>query len=200
MCIKIAYLAGAGKGEPVGGFGVRGTAGKIECIRHARCNGLPYLGICLGFQMAVIKYARNVCGLDEAGSTEIDPDCKTPVISILPEQKEIEGLGGNMRLGGQDVEIAPGTLAAESSASPPADVRRPGRSGAGENATRRAATFRLFRNDVAVADHSRLAVDLHLGLVAVAVAAGLDQHQHVAGRTLFDVSDGVRIIVVDRSF
>ena len=113
MCIKIAYLAGAGKGEPVGGFGVRGTAGKIECIRHARCNGLPYLGICLGFQMAVIKYARNVCGLDEAGSTEIDPDCKTPVISILPEQKEIEGLGGNMRLGGQDVEIAPGTLAAE---------------------------------------------------------------------------------------
>ncbi len=96
-----------------GGFGVRGTSGKIECIRYARDNKLPYLGICLGFQMAVVEYARNVCGLDEANSTEIDPDCETPVISILPEQKKIEGLGGNMRLGGQDVEIRPDTLAAE---------------------------------------------------------------------------------------
>jgi CTP synthase len=96
-----------------GGFGVRGTAGKIACIRHARVNRLPYLGICLGFQMAVIEYARNVCGLADADSSEIDPDAKTPVISILPEQKKIEGLGGNMRLGGQDVDIVPGTLAAE---------------------------------------------------------------------------------------
>jgi len=96
-----------------GGFGVRGTSGKIECIRHARLNGLPYLGICLGFQMAVIEYARSVCGLAGANSTEIDPDCAEPVIDILPEQKRIEGLGGNMRLGGQDIEITPGTLAAE---------------------------------------------------------------------------------------
>jgi len=96
-----------------GGFGVRGTSGKIECIRHARLNGLPYLGICLGFQMAVIEYARSVCGLAGANSTEIDPDCAEPVIDILPEQKRIEGLGGNMRLGGQDIEIVPGTLAAE---------------------------------------------------------------------------------------
>jgi len=96
-----------------GGFGVRGTAGKIECIRHAREKKLPYLGICLGFQMAVIEYARNVCGLADADSTEINPDCKAPVVSILPEQKKIEGLGGNMRLGGQDVQITPGTLAAE---------------------------------------------------------------------------------------
>jgi len=96
-----------------GGFGVRGTSGKIECIRHARVNGLPYLGICLGFQMAVIEYARNVCGLVGANSTEIDPDCAEPVIDILPEQKKIEGLGGNMRLGGQDIQITPGTLAAE---------------------------------------------------------------------------------------
>ncbi len=96
-----------------GGFGVRGTAGKIECIRYARENTLPYLGICLGFQMAAIEYARNVCGMQDAGSTEIDPDCANPIVSILPEQKEIEGLGGNMRLGGQDVEIRPGTLAAE---------------------------------------------------------------------------------------
>ncbi len=96
-----------------GGFGVRGTAGKIACIKHARLNKMPYLGICLGFQMAVIEYARNVCGLENADSTEIDPDTKTPVISILPEQKKIEGLGGNMRLGGQDVMIASDTMAAE---------------------------------------------------------------------------------------
>ncbi len=94
-----------------GGFGKRGTEGKIECIRHARENHLPYLGICLGFQMAVIEFARNVCGLAEANSTEIIPDCPQPAISILPEQKQIEGLGGNMRLGGQDVQITPGTRA-----------------------------------------------------------------------------------------
>lgn len=96
-----------------GGFGVRGTVGKIECIRYAREDKLPYLGICLGFQMAVIEYARNVCGLADADSTEISPDCKIPIIDILPEQKKIEGLGGNMRLGGQEVNITPGTLAAE---------------------------------------------------------------------------------------
>jgi len=95
-----------------GGFGVRGTEGKIECIRHARENRLPYLGLCLGFQMAVIEYARNVCGLGGANSTEFDPACAQPVIDILPEQKKIEGLGGNMRLGGKDVELRPGTLAA----------------------------------------------------------------------------------------
>jgi len=96
-----------------GGFGVRGTAGKIACVKHARENKLPYLGICLGFQAAVIEYARNVCGLADANSTELDPDCEYPVIDILPEQKKIEGLGGNMRLGGQDVELTPGTAAAE---------------------------------------------------------------------------------------
>ena len=96
-----------------GGFGVRGTAGKIACIRHARINALPYLGICLGFQMAVIEYARHVCGLADADSTAINPNCTEAVIDILPEQKKIEGLGGNMRLGGQDVQIVPATLAAE---------------------------------------------------------------------------------------
>jgi CTP synthase len=95
-----------------GGFGVRGTEGKIECIRHARENRVPYLGLCLGFQMAVIEYARNVCGMTGANSTEFDPQCATPVIDILPEQKKIEGLGGNMRLGGKDVEVKPGTMAA----------------------------------------------------------------------------------------
>jgi CTP synthase len=96
-----------------GGFGVRGAAGMIACIRHARENKLPYLGICLGFQMAVIEYARNVCGLAGADSTEMNPACAHPVIDILPEQKKIEGMGGNMRLGGQDVDIVPGTLASE---------------------------------------------------------------------------------------
>ncbi|MCD4831869.1 MAG: CTP synthase (glutamine hydrolyzing) [Anaerohalosphaeraceae bacterium] len=96
-----------------GGFGVRGTEGKIACIRYARENQLPYLGLCLGFQMAVIEFARNVCGLKEANSNEIDPKCSEAVIDILPEQKKIEQLGGNMRLGGHDVEIKPKTIAWE---------------------------------------------------------------------------------------
>jgi len=93
-----------------GGFGIRGTEGKIDCIRYARENKLPYLGLCLGFQMAVIEFARNVCGLAEANSTEFETGCKHPVIDILPEQKKIEGLGGNMRLGGKDIELKPGSL------------------------------------------------------------------------------------------
>jgi len=93
-----------------GGFGVRGAEGKIECIRYARENRIPYLGLCLGFQMAVIEYARNVCGLSGANSTEFDANCADPVIDILPEQKRIEGLGGNMRLGGKDVELKPGSM------------------------------------------------------------------------------------------
>ncbi len=96
-----------------GGFGVRGTEGKIECIRYARETRMPYLGLCLGFQMAVIEYARNVCGIAGANSSEFDPRCAAPVIDILPEQKRIEGLGGNMRLGGKDIQVKPGTLAAK---------------------------------------------------------------------------------------
>jgi CTP synthase len=94
-----------------GGFGSRGSEGKIACVRYARENNLPYLGLCLGFQMAVIDFARNVCGLPNAGSTELEPNSPEPVIDILPEQKKIEGLGGNMRLGGRDIEITRETLA-----------------------------------------------------------------------------------------
>src|SRR3954468_24926171 len=94
-----------------GGFGSRGTEGKIECIRYARENRVPYLGLCLGFQMAVIEYARNVCGIKDAASSEFDPTCKNCVIDILPEQKKIEGLGGNMRLGGKGLDVTPGSLA-----------------------------------------------------------------------------------------
>lgn len=92
-----------------GGFGMRGTEGKITCIKYVRENKIPYLGLCYGFQMAVLEFARNVCGLEGANSTEIDSDTKHPVIDILPEQKKIEGLGGNMRLGGKDIDIIPGT-------------------------------------------------------------------------------------------
>jgi CTP synthase len=96
-----------------GGFGIRGAEGKIACIKYARENNLPYLGICYGFQMAVLEFARNLCGLKNANSNEIEPGCPEPVIDILPEQKKIEGLGGNMRLGGKDIEVKPGTKAAE---------------------------------------------------------------------------------------
>ena len=95
-----------------GGFGQRGTESKIACIRHCRDAQIPYLGICLGFQMAVVDHARRFCGLPRAGSAEFDPDTPSPVIDLLPEQKKIEGLGGNMRLGGHDVLIQPNTLAA----------------------------------------------------------------------------------------
>lgn len=94
-----------------GGFGARGVEGKLSVVKHCRETGLPYLGICLGFQVAVIEYARNVLGLAGAASTEFDPDSPHPVISELPEQKKIEGLGGSMRLGAQDVVLAPDSLA-----------------------------------------------------------------------------------------
>lgn len=94
-----------------GGFGKRGTEGKIMCLKYIRENNIPYLGVCYGMQMAVIEFARNVCGIKDANSTEIVPETKEPVIDILPEQKKIEKLGGNMRLGGKDVEVKKNTLA-----------------------------------------------------------------------------------------
>ena len=94
-----------------GGFGRRGVAGKIACVKHCREQRVPFLGICLGFQVAVIEYARNVVGLQTADSTEFNPEATDPVISELPEQKAIEQLGGTMRLGGQDVLLTPGALA-----------------------------------------------------------------------------------------
>lgn len=94
-----------------GGFGSRGTEGKMLCIQHARTANLPFLGLCYGFQLASIEFARNVCGLKEANSTEIDPKTKCPVIDLLPEQKQVKDLGGSMRLGGHDVDIKTGTQA-----------------------------------------------------------------------------------------
>ena len=88
-----------------GGFGSRGWEGKILACRVAREQGIPYLGICLGMHVAVSEFARHVCGLEGANSTEMDPETPYPVIDLLPEQKEIEDLGGTMRLGAQAVEV-----------------------------------------------------------------------------------------------
>ncbi|TKX78766.1 CTP synthase [Halorubrum sp. SD626R] len=95
-----------------GGFGSRGTDGKIEAVRYARENDVPFLGLCLGFQMAVVEHARNVLGLEGAHSAEIDPDTPHPVIDLLPEQYETEDMGGTMRLGAHETAIEPDTLAA----------------------------------------------------------------------------------------
>ena len=97
-----------------GGFGQRGVEGKIRCVEHARTTKLPFLGICLGFQMAVIEYARNVLGLRDANSTEFDPATAHAFISELPDQKKLEGIvGGTMRLGGQDVQLDPDSFASK---------------------------------------------------------------------------------------
>ncbi|MFP4590101.1 MAG: CTP synthase [Halobacteriales archaeon] len=96
-----------------GGFGGRGTTGKIEAIEFARTGGVPFLGLCLGFQMAVVEYARNVLDLRGAHSTEVDPETPHPVIDLLPDQQDIDELGGTMRLGAHETQIEAGTLAHE---------------------------------------------------------------------------------------
>jgi CTP synthase len=101
-----------------GGFGSRGWEGKILACRVAREARIPYLGICLGMHVAVSEFARHVVGLEGANSTEMDPETPYPVIDLLPEQKEVEDLGGTMRLGAQAVEIAEGTRTAETYGEP----------------------------------------------------------------------------------
>lgn len=94
-----------------GGFGVRGIEGKLNAIRYARENNLPFLGICLGMQCAVIEYARNVVGLKDANSKEFDEGCTYPVIDLMLEQKNVKGYGGTMRLGAYDCIVKQGTKA-----------------------------------------------------------------------------------------
>lgn len=94
-----------------GGFGVRGIEGKLNAIRYARENNLPFLGICLGMQCAVIEYARNVMGLKDANSKEFDEGCTYPVIDLMTEQKNVKGYGGTMRLGAYDCIVKKGTKA-----------------------------------------------------------------------------------------
>ena len=96
-----------------GGFGERGIEGKIEAARIARERGIPYLGICLGMQIAVVEYARHVCGMEGANSAEFDPETPYPVVDLLPEQKEVSDLGGTMRLGADPVKLHDGTRARE---------------------------------------------------------------------------------------
>lgn len=91
------------------GFGSRGIEGKIETVRYARENKIPFMGICLGMQMAVIEYARNVLGLENANSTEINDNTPHPVITFMEDQKTITDKGGTMRLGGWDCELKEGT-------------------------------------------------------------------------------------------
>jgi len=93
-----------------GGFGSRGTEGKINVIKVARENNIPFLGLCYGLHMAVIEYARNVCNLKNANTTEIDPKTPFPVIDILPEQKKVDKMGATMRLGAQEAKVKEGTL------------------------------------------------------------------------------------------
>ncbi|MCJ8290792.1 MAG: CTP synthase [Crocinitomicaceae bacterium] len=91
------------------GFGSRGISGKIETVRYARENKVPFFGICLGMQCAVIEFARNVLNLTEAHTTEIVNDCKAPVISMMEEQKDISNMGGTMRLGAYKCNLTPGS-------------------------------------------------------------------------------------------
>ena len=94
-----------------GGFGSRGIEGKIKAIKYARENNIPFLGICLGMQLAVIEYARNVCGIENASSTEFDPTCKNPIIDLMVDQKSIVNMGGTLRLGNYECTLKKGTLA-----------------------------------------------------------------------------------------
>ncbi|WP_096156330.1 MULTISPECIES: CTP synthase [Bacillus] len=94
-----------------GGFGDRGVEGKIEAIRYARENKVPFFGICLGMQLASVEYARNVLGLKDAHSSELNPETTNPVIDLLPEQKDIEDLGGTLRLGLYPCKLTEGSIA-----------------------------------------------------------------------------------------
>ena len=96
-----------------GGFGGRGAEGKIQAIRHARESGVPFFGICLGMQMAVVEFARHVCGIAGANSTEFDPNAADPIIDLMPDQRGVKAKGGTMRLGSYRCALTPGSLAAE---------------------------------------------------------------------------------------
>jgi CTP synthase len=96
-----------------GGFGERGIEGKVAAARIARERSIPFLGICLGMQIAVVEFARSVAGMDGANSAEFDPETPFPVVDLLPEQKEVSEMGGTMRLGADPVKLHEGTRARE---------------------------------------------------------------------------------------
>ncbi len=94
-----------------GGFGKRGSEGKVAAANHARLNNIPYLGLCFGFQLALVSFARHACGLKGANSTELEPDTPHPVIDLLPEQKGIQDMGATMRLGGINIDLMESSVA-----------------------------------------------------------------------------------------
>ena len=102
-----------------GGFGVRGLEGKISAARYARTHKIPYLGLCLGMQVAVCEFARDVAGLSDANSAEFEPDCAHPVIDLMSSQEDVTEKGGTMRLGAYPCKLAEGTLAREAYAGEP---------------------------------------------------------------------------------
>jgi len=108
-----AILSGACGIIVPGGFGSRGIEGKIAAARYAREKKIPYLGLCLGMQVAVVEFARHVCGIPGANSSEIDPGCTSPVIHLMEEQAHVEDKGGTMRLGVYPCDLVAGTRAAE---------------------------------------------------------------------------------------
>ena len=118
-----AALAGADGVLIPGGFGVRGVEGKVAAVRYTREHDVPFLGICLGLQCAVIEFARHVCGLEGANSSEFDPATPHAVIDLLPEQKNVTDLGATMRLGAQPCYIVPNTLAEKCYALPVVEER-----------------------------------------------------------------------------
>jgi CTP synthase len=96
-----------------GGFGRRGSEGIISAANFARVNNIPYLGICFGFQLAIVAFARHVCKLTDANSTELEPHTKNPVVDFMPDQLDIHNIGGTMRLGSHEIIIKPKTIAAK---------------------------------------------------------------------------------------
>ena len=110
--LRVVFKGIDGIGVP-GGFGYRGVEGKIDTIRYARTNGIFFLFLCLGMQCAVIEFARHVCGMADAHSTEFDPETTHPVISLMESQQGIEKKGGTMRLGSYPCTLANGTHAKE---------------------------------------------------------------------------------------
>ena len=96
-----------------GGFGVRGVEGMVDAIRHAREHAVPFFGICLGMQTAIIEFARNVCGLDDSHSSEFAPECDNPVISLMESQQHVTDMGGTMRLGAYPCRLSRGSRVAE---------------------------------------------------------------------------------------
>ena len=105
------HLAGVDAILVPGGFGERGSEGKIRAIEYARTRRIPFFGICLGMQMAVVEYARNVCGMTDSCSSEFKPDCSHPVIHLMAEQKTVSRKGGTMRLGAYPCTLVKGSVA-----------------------------------------------------------------------------------------